>query len=92
MSISQKMESENSIIDDEKIIKKAYSRSNSFLNFVPMGIPFIIANCASAKWVLAYGVAMIFIQLTEISAKLHDLCVRARRMNILIEKDANKKE
>ncbi len=73
--------------DDEFAIGKGYQTwMTSLLSLVPLGI----AVVGDTKWVIATGFCVALPQLHEISGRLHDLCIRVRRTNILIRDEHSK--
>lgn len=67
--------------EDEHKIGKAYQ---TWLGPVLMVVPFVVANYADIEWVVATGFAVLMLQQHESGGRLHDLCIRLRRTNILL--------
>jgi hypothetical protein len=67
--------------EDERTIGKAYQAWLSPLWGV---IPFAVAYYADTKWVIAVGFAVALPMFHEAGGRLHDLCIRLRRTNILL--------
>ena len=70
-----------SIGEDEQKIGTAYQ---TWLTPVLMLVPFVVAQYADVKWVIATGIAILAVQQHEAGGRLHDLCIRVRRTNILL--------
>jgi hypothetical protein len=68
--------------EDEEVIGKSYRLWPQYL--VPAVIPLGVAWFADAKWVIAAGFALIIMLAPQIDGRLHDLCVRMRRTNLLL--------
>jgi hypothetical protein len=70
--------------DDEAFIARKYRRQLIDLGLILIIlIPLGVAYYADTKWVLAVGIGVILIVLNEIDARLYDLCIRVRRINII---------
>ena len=67
--------------EDEQVIGKGYRLG---INAALGAIPVVVAYYFDTKWVIASGFAVVFVMLNEVGARLHDLCIRLRRTNILI--------
>jgi hypothetical protein len=67
--------------EDEHKIGKGYQ---TWLAPVYGAIPLAVAYFADTKWVVAAGFAVAIPLLHELGGRLHDLCIRLRRTNILI--------
>jgi hypothetical protein len=67
--------------EDERAIGKAYQLN---LTLVYAAIPFGVAYFADLKWVIAASAAVLIVQGHEAGGRLHDLCIRLRRTNILL--------
>lgn len=67
--------------EDEVRIGKGYQgwTSAAFL-----WTPLAVAYFADVKWVVASGILVIGIMLHESLGRLHDLCIRVRRTNVLL--------
>ena len=70
--------------DDERFISKGYER---WLSLILAITPFGVAVYADTKWVVATGFAIGLVLLHEIGGRLYDLCIRARRMNLLLRRE-----
>jgi uncharacterized membrane protein len=67
--------------EDEHVIGDGYQLGiNSLLG----SIPFAVAYFFDTKWVVASGLAIVLVMLNEVGGRLHELCIRLRRTNILI--------
>ena len=68
--------------EDERVIGKAYQ-----VNLLPLmaAIPLAIAYFFDLKWVVAVSAALIIAQGHEAGGRLHELCIRLRRTNSLID-------
>lgn len=66
--------------DDERHIGKGYQKWLS--PFLVIG-PLAAAYYLEQKWVVAIGIGAVLVMLHEIGGRLHDLCIRQRRTNIL---------
>lgn len=70
--------------EDEHKIGKAYQ---TWLISVYMFVPFAIAAYVpDIKWLIAYGIAALTMNAHESGGRLHDLCIRLRRTNLLISR------
>ena len=67
--------------EDEHSIGKAYQ---TWLAPLFMVGPLVATQYLEQKWVIAIGVGMALVMLHEIGGRLHDLCIRLRRTNILL--------
>lgn len=68
--------------DDERKIGKGYV---TWLPLVYGVVPFAIAAYVpDVKWLVAYGIAALTINAHEAGGRLHDLCIRLRRTNLLL--------
>lgn len=67
--------------EDERRIGRGYQ---NWLMSALAGAPFMVALFADTKWVVAIGFFVGIMALIGIEARLHDLCIRARRTNILL--------
>jgi len=71
-----------SMIEDEHKIGRAYQ---TWLGPLYLLAPFAVAAYApDVKWLVAAGFAGVLANLHECGGRLHDLCIRVRRTNILI--------
>lgn len=79
-----------SMADDEHRIGAGYQRR---LGPIYVAVPLVVASFTDTKWVVAVGCAAILAMLHEAGGRLHDLCIRARRTNLLLtgqaERDSN---
>jgi hypothetical protein len=71
--------------DDEREIARSYRNWPWFL--VPAVIPLGVAWFADEKMVIAVGFAAVILLGLHIEGRLHDLCVRLRRTNLLLRSD-----
>lgn len=76
----------DTINDDEKFIGKGYQ---SWLTAVIAIAPFVAVEYFELKYVLALGLGAILVLLHEIGGRLHDLCIRLRRTNILLKSNSS---
>lgn len=67
--------------EDEQKIGSAYQ---TWLGPILLAAPLIIASFADTKWVVATGFAVLLVQQHEAGGRLHDLCIRLRRTNVLL--------
>lgn len=67
--------------EDERVIGRAYQ---TWLTPLLVAIPIATAQFADVKWVVATSSAVVIALLHEAGGRLHDLCIRARRTNILL--------
>lgn len=67
---------------DEQKIGKAYQLH---LALVYAAIPFGVAYFCDLKWVVAASAAVVIAQAHESGGRLHDLCIRLRRTNLLLK-------
>lgn len=70
-----------SMLEDERTIGCGYQRN---LLAVMAAIPLATAYFADIKWVIAVSAALLVAQGHEAGGRLHDLCIRLRRTNILL--------
>ncbi|NIJ16493.1 hypothetical protein [Sphingobium vermicomposti] len=70
-----------STAQDERVIGKAYH-----VHLLPLmaAIPLAIAYFFDLKWVVAVSAALIIAQGHEAGGRLHEMCIRLRRTNILL--------
>jgi len=68
-------------IDDERVIGRAYQ---TWLTPLLVAVPVVTAQFADIKWVVATSSAVVIALLHEAGGRLHDLCIRARRANVLL--------
>ena len=74
--------------EDEHVIGRGYLLgANSILFLIPLGVAYF----ADVKWVVAAGFAVALPMLNEVGGRLHDLCIRLRRTNILISSQMARK-
>lgn len=74
-----------SMAEDESRIGKAYQ---TWLTPILVALPLITAQYADLKWVVAVGFAGTLVMLHEAGGRLHDLCIRHRRTNLLLSQQA----
>lgn len=67
--------------EDERTIGRGYQ---TWLIPVYGAAPLVVAGFAETKWVIAAGFAALLPMLHEIGGRVHDLCIRLRRTNILL--------
>jgi len=67
--------------EDEEKIGSGYQQ---WMSFLYGAILFFVASRWELKWVVAVGVTILAVQLHEAGGRLHDLCIRVRRTNILL--------
>jgi hypothetical protein len=70
--------------DDERFIARGYQ---TWLTPLLALIPFGVASYADTKWVVATGFAVTLYLVHEIGGRLYDLCIRARRTNLLLSQE-----
>ena len=70
-----------SLAEDEHKIGSAYQTW-----FVPIYFlaPLLAVQYLEMKWVIALSIGAALVNLHEIGGRLHDLCIRLRRTNILL--------
>jgi len=68
--------------DDEHVIASGYQ--NWFLLALLCAVPITVAIFADTKWVVAAGSAAILIITHAFDGRLHDICIRLRRTNLLL--------
>jgi len=66
---------------DEQVIGRGYQLTMGSLY---AAIPFGVAYFADIKWVIAASAAILILQSHESGGRLHDLCIRLRRTNLLL--------
>lgn len=67
--------------EDEQVIGAGYK---IWLAPLMIAAPFVTAYFADTKWVVAVGFAVVISLSNEAGGRLHDLCIRLRRTNILL--------
>ncbi len=68
--------------EDEHKIGRAYQTWLApFLGAIPLAVAYFNLEL---KWVIAVSASLIILQLHEAGGRLHDLCIRLRRTNILL--------
>ena len=67
--------------EDEHKIGSAYL---NWLTPVYVAAPLLSAAYLDLKWVVAIGFALILPNVHEAGGRLHDLCIRLRRTNIIL--------
>jgi len=70
-----------SMAEDEQKIGSAYQ---TWLVPVYFLAPLAATQYLEMKWVIALGIGAALVNLHEIGGRLHDLCIRLRRTNILL--------
>jgi len=71
--------------DDEQFIARGYKQ---WLIPILASAPFVVASYAETKWVVAAGFAAMLVLMHENGGRLYDLCIRARRTNLILRQDA----
>lgn len=66
---------------DEQVIGKGYRPTGAVILYFA---PFAAAYFLELKWVVAVGFAILISQGNEAGGRLHDLCIRLRRTNVLL--------
>jgi hypothetical protein len=67
--------------EDERVIGKGYQLTvGQFYALVPFGVAYF----ADVKWVVAASAAILIALTHESGGRLHDLCIRLRRTNLLL--------
>jgi hypothetical protein len=72
--------------EDERRIGRGYQ---TWLGPVLAAAPLLVASQAETKWVVAVGFSAGLFLLHEAGGRLHDLCIRARRTNILLNQQTS---
>jgi hypothetical protein len=67
--------------DDEQTIGRGYQ---AWLTPIYFGAPFVAAHYVDTKWVIAGGVGATLVLLHEAAGRLHDICIRLRRTNLML--------
>jgi hypothetical protein len=67
--------------DDERVIAAGYQR---WITPLLVALPLGTAYFAEMKWVIAVGFAALLVVAHENGGRLHDLCIRRRRTNVLL--------
>ncbi len=75
--------------EDERRIASAY---RSWATGLLVALPSVVAGLADLKWVVATGFFMVGVILYECGGRLHDICIRLRRTNLLLVERAVKSE
>jgi hypothetical protein len=70
-----------SMREDELRIGSQYKM---WFGYLLSAVPLVAANYLDLKWVVAIGFSVMLCQLHEAGGRLHDLCIRHRRTNILL--------
>lgn len=73
--------------EDEQKIGKAYQ---TWLGPILLASPIVATLFLEAKWVAAISIGVGLLMLHEIGGRLHDLCIRLRRTNILLRDQISK--
>ena len=68
--------------EDEHAIGKAYQ---TWLAPIYLIAPIAATAYFDQKWVIAAAIGAALVNLHEIGGRLHDLCIRIRRTNILLQ-------
>jgi hypothetical protein len=68
--------------DDEQVIARGYKAWLPMLILVTVVLG--VAWFTNVKWVLAAGFAVVIGLAHQMDGRLHDLCVRVRRTNLLL--------
>ena len=71
----------DTVAEDERVIARGYQ---IWLSLILAGVPIIVALLADTRWVVAAGFALVIALTGEMGGRLHDLCIRARRTNLLL--------
>lgn len=71
---------------DEKVIGRAYQ---TWLTPIIAGAPIAATIYLEQKWVIALSISVALVMLHEIGGRLHDLCIRLRRTNLLLQQKAS---
>jgi hypothetical protein len=66
---------------DEQVIGAGYQR---FAGLLIAAAPLVLAEFVSTKWLIAICAALALAELHEAGGRLHDLCIRLRRTNLLL--------
>jgi hypothetical protein len=69
--------------DDEHTITRGYQR---WLTPFLIAIPLAVASFLDTKWVVAVSASVVIGMAHEAGGRLHDLCIRNRRTNLLLAK------
>jgi hypothetical protein len=69
------------VADDEGVIAGGY---RLWFLLLPAIGPIAVAWFADTKWVLAVGFALVIGLIPHLDGRLHDLCIRVRRTNLLL--------
>jgi hypothetical protein len=68
-------------VEDERVIGAGYQ---DWLTRALWVVPIIVASFADTKWVVAVGFGAMLLMLHQVCGRLHDLCIRSRRTNIIL--------
>lgn len=68
------------VYEDERVIGKGYTHAVGMLAVIPL----VVAYFADTKWVMASGLAVLIPMTNEAGGRLHDLCIRLRRTNLIL--------
>jgi hypothetical protein len=72
----------DNMAEDEKVIAKGYRDYGYIFN---AALPFVVASFADTKWVVAAGFGCLILMANARAARLHDLSIRHRRTNKILE-------
>lgn len=72
------------MVEDEHRIGKGY---HLWLLPILFGAPILATKFFEEKWVIAFSIGAALSMLHEISGRLHDLCIRLRRTNLLLSEN-----
>jgi len=67
--------------EDEQVIGKGYRQ---WISPLLIAAPLVTALFADTKWVVAVGFTVVIVFASEAGGRLHDLCIRLRRTNIIL--------
>jgi hypothetical protein len=67
--------------EDERRIGKGYQK---WMGGALFALPLVVAQLVDTKWVIAAGFAAALLLMHEVGGRLHDICIRLRRTNILL--------
>jgi VIT1/CCC1 family predicted Fe2+/Mn2+ transporter len=76
--------------DDERVIAKGYTSYGPILGaLLPIGLAYYFGN---TKELILAGLAVLVFLAFSIEGRLHDLCIRLRRTNILLTQRQTSRE
>ena len=67
--------------DDERVIAKGYQLWKAP---ILAAVPVATAYFADIKWVIAISAALLIAEAHKAGGRLHDLCIRHRRTNLIL--------